>query len=113
MYQPSLEVIKQQLDTMSELIPADYAGLPGDIKRHIRVAQCEASDDQACVGEENPLVGISLCKSKDRGIVEYVLRETNKPIGVADYRIVSTLPAELQDQLPAPKQVAKLLEGIG
>ncbi len=71
-----------------------------------------ALDDQARMGGENPSVGIILCKSKDRTIVEYALRETNKPIGVAAYRIVSTLPAELQDQLPAPEQVAKLLEGI-
>ena len=72
-----------------------------------------ALDDQARLGEENPSVGIILCKSKDRTIVEYALRETNKPIGVAAYRIVSTLPAELQDQLPAPEQVAKLLGGSG
>jgi len=71
-----------------------------------------ALDDQARMGGENPSVGIILCKSKDRTIVEYALRETNKPIGVAAYRIVSTLPAELQDQLPAPEQVAKLLKGI-
>lgn len=71
-----------------------------------------ALDDQARLGGENPSVGIILCKSKDRTIVEYALRETNKPIGVAAYRIVSTLPAELQDQLPAPEQVAKLLKGI-
>jgi hypothetical protein len=44
--------------------------------------------------------------------VEYALRETNKPIGVAAYRAVSTLPTELRDRLPAPEQVAKLLEGI-
>lgn len=60
---------------------------------------------------ENPSIGIILCKSKDKTIVEYALRESNKPIGVATYRIVTTLPTELQGQLPAPEQVAKLLEG--
>jgi hypothetical protein len=34
-----------------------------------------------------------------------------EPIGVATYRIVSTLPRELEGQLPAPEQIAKLLEG--
>lgn len=71
-----------------------------------------ALDDRARMGGENSSVGIILCKSKDRTVVEYALRETNKPISVAAYRVVSTLPAELRDQLPAPEQVAKLLEGI-
>jgi predicted nuclease of restriction endonuclease-like (RecB) superfamily len=44
---------------------------------------------------------------------EYALRESNKPIGVAAYRIVSTLPEELRGQLPSPEQIAKLLEGAG
>lgn len=69
-------------------------------------------DDQVRLPDENPSIGIILCKSKDRTIVEYALRETNKPIGVAAYRIVSTLPAELRGQLPSPEQIAKLLEGV-
>jgi predicted nuclease of restriction endonuclease-like (RecB) superfamily len=48
----------------------------------------------------------------NKTIVEYALRESNKPIGVASYRIVSTVPQELKEQLPAPEQVAKLLEGV-
>ncbi|NMG20941.1 PDDEXK nuclease domain-containing protein [Brasilonema bromeliae] len=70
-----------------------------------------ALDDKVRLEDENPSVGIILCKLKDKTIVEYALRESNKPIGVATYRIVSTLPQELQDKLPAPEQVAKLLEG--
>jgi len=69
-------------------------------------------DDTVRLKDENPSIGIILCKSKSKTIVEYALRESNKPIGVAAYRMVSTLPAELQDQLPAPEMVAKLLEGI-
>ncbi|MBW4635640.1 MAG: DUF1016 family protein [Iphinoe sp. HA4291-MV1] len=71
-----------------------------------------ALDDKVRLEDENPSVGIILCKLKDKTIVEYALRESNKPIGVATYRIVSTLPQELQDKLPAPEQVAKLLEGF-
>jgi predicted nuclease of restriction endonuclease-like (RecB) superfamily len=72
-----------------------------------------ALDDLARMEDENPSIGIILCKSKDKTIVEYALRESNKPIGVATYRIVATLPSELQGQLPAPEQVAKLLEDVG
>ncbi|MUG96265.1 DUF1016 family protein [Scytonema sp. UIC 10036] len=71
-----------------------------------------ALDDKVKLPDENPSIGIILCKSKNKTIVEYALKESNKPIGVATYQIVSTVPEELQHQLPAPEQVAKLLEGI-
>ncbi|MBD2356963.1 DUF1016 domain-containing protein [Tolypothrix sp. FACHB-123] len=69
-------------------------------------------DDKVKLADENPSIGIILCKSKQRTIVEYALKESNKPIGVGTYQIVSTLPQELKNQLPAPEQVAKLLEGF-
>lgn len=69
-------------------------------------------DDLVRMTDENPSIGIILCKSKDKTIVEYALRESNKPIGVATYRIVTVLPSELKGQLPEPEQVAKLLEGV-
>lgn len=71
-----------------------------------------ALDDRVKQPDENPSIGIILCKSKNKTIVEYALRESNKPIGVATYQIVSTLPQELKDRLPAPEQVAKLLQGM-
>ena len=69
-------------------------------------------DDQVRLPEENPSIGIILCRSKDRITVEYALRESNKPIGVGTYRIVSRLPAALQGQLPSPEQIVRLLTGI-
>jgi len=42
-------------------------------------------DDLVRMPDENPSIGIILCKSKDKTIVEYALRESNKPIGVATY----------------------------
>lgn len=71
-----------------------------------------ALDDKVKQTDENPSIGIILCKSKNKTIVEYALRESNKPIGVATYQIVSTVPQELKNQLPAPEQVVKLLQGI-
>jgi predicted nuclease of restriction endonuclease-like (RecB) superfamily len=69
-------------------------------------------DDTVRLPDENPAIGIILCKTKDRTIVEYALRESNKPIGVTTYQIVSTLPQEFEGQLPNPAQIAKLLVGI-
>jgi predicted nuclease of restriction endonuclease-like (RecB) superfamily len=69
-------------------------------------------DDKMRLPHENPAIGIILCKSKDKTTVEYALKDATKPIGVATYSTFSSLPQELQGQLPGPEQVAKLLEGI-
>ena len=59
---------------------------------------------------ENPSIGIILCKDKNRTIVEYALRVSRKPIGVAAYKITAQLPRNLKKELPSPEQVAKLME---
>jgi predicted nuclease of restriction endonuclease-like (RecB) superfamily len=69
-----------------------------------------ALDKQAREKGENPSIGIILCKEKSRTIVEYALHQAKRPIGVAAYRIVKRLPRELKGQLPAPEDIAKLLE---
>lgn len=69
-----------------------------------------ALDDRVKEPGEKPSIGIILCKEKRRTIVEYALRDARKPIGVATYRIVKRLPAELKNLLPAPEQIARLLE---
>ncbi|MCE5341810.1 MAG: PDDEXK nuclease domain-containing protein [Planctomycetaceae bacterium] len=71
-----------------------------------------ALDDTVKLKGENPAIGIILCKEKKRTIVEYALKETKKPIGVAQYKITSKLPKELKKQLPTQKQIEKLLENV-
>lgn len=71
-----------------------------------------ALNDLLRMKDENPSIGIILCKSKNKTIVEYALRQSKKPIGVAAYRIVTKLPKELEGELPAPWQITKLLKGI-
>jgi hypothetical protein len=68
-----------------------------------------ALDDRVRLPDENPSIGMILCREKKRTIVEYALKESNKPIGVAAYRIVRRLPAELKGKLPEPKQIERLL----
>jgi predicted nuclease of restriction endonuclease-like (RecB) superfamily len=62
--------------------------------------------------DENPSIGIILCKEKNRTIVEYALHDARQPIGVATYEITKTLPKELKGQLPPPEAISALLEGI-
>lgn len=69
-------------------------------------------NDTVRLQDENPSIGIILCKSKDRTIVEYALKDSDKPLGVATYRLVSQLPQELQGQLPSPEEISKILETL-
>jgi predicted nuclease of restriction endonuclease-like (RecB) superfamily len=71
-----------------------------------------ALDRQIRQEDENPSIGIILCKEKNRTIVEYALHDARKPIGVATYEITRTLPKELRGQLPQPEEIAALLAGI-
>ena len=71
-----------------------------------------AVDDNVRMKDENPSIGIILCKEKDRTIVEYALKEANKPIGIATYQMFRELPKELKNELPSPEQIALLLEHI-
>ena len=71
-----------------------------------------ALDDLVRRPDENPSIGMIICRTKERAIVEYALRESRKPIGVASYRIVKQLPARLQGQLPSPAEIDRLLTSI-
>lgn len=58
---------------------------------------------------DNPSIGLLLCKSKNRVVAEYALRDSNKPIGVAEYPLVEALPKELQTSLPSIEQIEREL----
>ncbi len=62
--------------------------------------------------DENPSIGIIICKSKKRTIVEYALQDANKPIGVASYTISKKLPKELKDYLPSSAELKNQLENF-
>jgi hypothetical protein len=69
-------------------------------------------DDKVRAAGENPSIGIILCKEKDRAIVEYTLKESNKPIGVAEYNTLTNVPKDLKKELPTPEQIAILLQDV-
>ncbi len=68
-----------------------------------------ALDEYVKLPDENPSIGIVLCKSKNDKIVELSFRDTSKPMGVATYRTSSELPKELRDALPDMDDLKKLL----
>ena len=67
-------------------------------------------DDLVRLPEENPSIGIILCKDRNRLEVEYALRGIRKPIGVSKYRITKRLPKKLAKSLPSPEELRKGLK---
>lgn len=59
---------------------------------------------------DHPTIGILLCKSKDNTVVEYALRDIDKPIGVSQLELRDFLPAKLQDTLPTVEELQAELE---
>jgi hypothetical protein len=53
-----------------------------------------------------------LCKSKNRVVAEYALRDTHKPIGVAAYQLVDALPKNLEASLPSIEQIERELGDV-
>jgi len=69
-----------------------------------------ALNDLVRLEDENPSIGIIICKDKNRTIVEYALKDTTKPIGVSTYRLSEKLPEELKAFLPSGEEIAGRLE---
>ncbi len=72
----------------------------------------EILDSTEKTENENPSIGILLCAEKDNLEVEYALRISNKPIGVAEYQLTKNLPKELQNYLPDNKTLENKLKEI-
>lgn len=64
-----------------------------------------AVDDLLRTPVEQPTIGLILCKAKNKTVVEYALQYSDKPIGVATYRLQHSLPKSLQDNLPTIEQL--------
>lgn len=71
-----------------------------------------ALDKQVKMEHENPSIGIIICKSKNRTVVEYALSDSDNPIGVSTYQIRDTLPEQMKNLLPSPEEIKKRLEGL-
>jgi len=69
-------------------------------------------DDKVKLEDENPSIGIIVCKSKDRTEVEYALKRINSPVGVADYSLSKKLPTELKGLLPTAKEIEESLSNM-
>ncbi|MCD7725609.1 MAG: PDDEXK nuclease domain-containing protein [Clostridiales bacterium] len=57
--------------------------------------------------EDNPTIGLLLCKNKNDLVAEYSLKDMNKPIGISEYKVTGILPDDLATQLPSIEDIEK------
>ena len=68
-----------------------------------------ALDKYVKLPDENPSIGIILCKSKNEEIVELSFSDTSKPMGVSTYRTSQDLPEHFRKALPNIEDLKRLL----
>lgn len=69
--------------------------------------------DRQIKGEhDNPTIGLLLCKSKNRVVAEYALADKTQPMGVAEFKLLEAMPAELQTGLPTIAQIEQELRPL-
>ena len=66
-------------------------------------------DIQVKLANENPSIGIVLCKEKNNTVVEYALRNSNQPMGVATFKTKQEMPINLQEYMPSAEDLKTLL----
>lgn len=69
-----------------------------------------AVDRQIKGDQDNPSIGLLLCKSKNKVVAEYALSDKSQPMGIAEYKLQQALPAELETDLPSIEQIERELQ---
>jgi predicted nuclease of restriction endonuclease-like (RecB) superfamily len=69
-----------------------------------------AVDDHFKTEHDAPSIGLLLCKSRNKIIAEYALRDNSKPIGIAEYQLAQALPPDLEDKLPSIERIEQELQ---
>jgi hypothetical protein len=64
-----------------------------------------AVDDLFRHPDDKPSIGLILCKTKNRIIAEYALRNTTTPMGISEFRNLEKLPEQLKGTLPTIEEI--------
>lgn len=73
---------------------------------------CTAIDAQVKAPDDAPTIGLLLCKTKSELVAEYALRSSTSPIGVSEYRLVESLPKDLEAGLPSIARIEEELSKL-
>lgn len=60
--------------------------------------------------EDNPTIGLIICKTKNQVVAEYALEGTNQPLGISQYDLVKIMPDELKNTLPSIEEIEQKLK---
>lgn len=66
-----------------------------------------AVDGETRHEQDGPTIGLLLCKSKNKVVAEYALRDSNRPIGVAEYQLVEALPPISRPVCPTSRPLSR------
>lgn len=69
-----------------------------------------AVDKQVKTEQDSATIGLLLCKSKDKIVAEYALGDKNQPMGIAEFKLLESLPTNLQTQLPSIEAIERELQ---
>lgn len=69
-----------------------------------------AVNDLLCHPTDNPTIGLMICKSKDRYIAEYALKDINQPMGVSEYELTRLFPKDFKGSLPTIDEIEAELD---
>ena len=69
-----------------------------------------AVDDLLRHPNDQPSIGLILCRSKEGIVVEYALRDIGKPMGIAEFRLTESLPDSLKSTLPSIEELESELD---
>ena len=72
-----------------------------------------AVDAQVKHPQDSPTIGLLLCRTKNEIVAEYALRDNSRPLGIAEYQLLETLPIPLQTNLPTIEQLERELGEAG
>lgn len=61
---------------------------------------------------DNPTIGMLLCKTKNQVVAEYALKDIDKPIGIAEYRLTESIPENLRGSLPSIEELEAALQAM-
>ncbi len=70
-----------------------------------------AVDRQVKTEQDNPTIGLLLCKSRNKVVAEYALGDKSQPMGIAEYKLAQSLPTDLETSLPSIEQIERELTG--
>jgi predicted nuclease of restriction endonuclease-like (RecB) superfamily len=71
-----------------------------------------AVDRQIKMPADNPTIGLLLCKSKNKVVAEYALGDKTQPMGIAEFKLLESLPDTLQTALPSIEQIEQGLADL-